>query len=91
MSIPFRGRDVSPARKEPSDPVRPGRAAPGSTPNWAERMHSAPTRHEAITRNLNTWSSYKSWAERMRSTWQGDAEREAPQERNSGGYRPPNH
>ena len=91
MSAPFRGRDVFPARKEPSDPVRPARTPSASFPNWDERMHSAPARHEAITRNLNTWSSYKSWAERMRSTWQEDAERDPPQERNSGDDRPPKH
>jgi hypothetical protein len=27
-------------------------------------------RQAAITRNLHTWSNYKSWAEKVRSTWE---------------------
>jgi hypothetical protein len=27
-------------------------------------------RHAAITNNLNNWSSYKSWVEKMRRTWE---------------------
>jgi hypothetical protein len=26
-------------------------------------------RHAAITNNLNNWSSYKSWVEKIRGTW----------------------
>jgi hypothetical protein len=26
-------------------------------------------RHAAITNNLNDWSSYKNWVEKMRGTW----------------------
>ena len=28
------------------------------------------TRHAAITRNLYSWSNYKSWADKMRHDWQ---------------------
>lgn len=37
--------------------------------NWTERMQRARGRHAAITRNLYTWSSYKNWAERVKSDW----------------------
>jgi hypothetical protein len=26
-------------------------------------------RHAAITRNLYTWSSYKTWADKVRTSW----------------------
>ena len=48
-----------------------GPAAPGEPyPEWLDRMQRARARHAAITRNLNTWSSYKSWADRMRESWE---------------------
>ncbi|MGH8220183.1 MAG: hypothetical protein ACREUT_16710 [Steroidobacteraceae bacterium] len=40
--------------------------------NWLDRMQRARARHAAITRNLHTWSNYKSWAERVKDSW--DAE-----------------
>lgn len=30
------------------------------------------TRHAAITRNLNTWTNYKNWAEKVRNSWDND-------------------
>ena len=33
---------------------------------WLEHMQRTRTRHAAITRNLYTWSNYKSWADKMR-------------------------
>jgi hypothetical protein len=27
------------------------------------------SRHAAITNNLNNWSSYKNWVEKIRGTW----------------------
>lgn len=41
-------------------------------PDWLDRMQRARGRHAAITRNLNTWSSYKSWADRMRESWEDE-------------------
>jgi hypothetical protein len=32
-------------------------------------MQRARARQAAITRNLYTWSNYKSWAEQVRSSW----------------------
>ena len=36
---------------------------------WLDRMQRARARHAAITKNLYTWSNYKSWADRMRDSW----------------------
>jgi hypothetical protein len=38
-----------------------------NVPKNAERIRG---RHSAITNNFNNWRSYKSWAERIRSTWE---------------------
>jgi hypothetical protein len=48
--------------------------------NWLDRAHagSAPanqpanSRHAAITRSLNSWSNYKSWTDKVRSSWDKD-------------------
>jgi len=39
---------------------------------WLEHMQRSRTRHAAITRNLYSWSNYKSWADKMRSSWKSD-------------------
>ena len=39
---------------------------------WLEHMQRTRTRHAAITRNLYTWSNYKSWADKMRIDWKDD-------------------
>jgi hypothetical protein len=33
-------------------------------------------RHSAITRNLHSYASYKSWAEKMRTAWEPDKDPE---------------
>jgi hypothetical protein len=40
---------------------------------WLEHMQRSRTRHAAITRNLYTWSNYKSWADKMRTDWKDDS------------------
>lgn len=45
----------------PSNRKPPGAAFPGRP--------VANSRHAAITRNLRNYASYKSWAEKMRSSW----------------------
>ncbi len=70
MSSTDRGRGSAPDnQKEP--PSGEGSAADPAEPfpDWHDRMQRARARHAAITRNLNTWSSYKSWADRMRESW----------------------
>lgn len=42
--------------------------------DWlVERTERSRPRHAAITRNLQTWSSYKSWAEQVRESWEPGA------------------
>ena len=36
-----------------------------------------PARHAAITRNLQNYASYKSWAEKMRTSWESDKDPDA--------------
>ena len=51
-------------------------AAPSGTEayaRWLEHMQRTRTRHAAITRNLYTWSNYKSWADKMRIDWKDDS------------------
>lgn len=51
------------------------RPAPGSSElyaEWAARMQRGRGRHAAISRNLNTWSSYKNWTEKVRQSWESD-------------------
>ncbi|HXZ54045.1 MAG TPA: hypothetical protein VEH03_01150 [Burkholderiales bacterium] len=72
MSSSNRSRDdVSADHEEP--------AAQGGSPTggadayatWLDRMQRARARQAAITRNLYTWSNYKSWADQVRDSWQG--------------------
>ena len=69
MSSSNRSRDDAPAGQEP--------AASGANPpggdayaTWLDRMQRARARQAAITRNLYTWSNYKSWADQVRDSWQ---------------------
>jgi hypothetical protein len=39
---------------------------------WAARMQRGRGRHAAISRNLNTWSSYKNWSDKVRQSWVSD-------------------
>jgi hypothetical protein len=39
---------------------------------WAARMKRGRGRHAAISRNLNTWSNYKNWSEKVRQSWESD-------------------
>ncbi len=70
MSSSFRERGVPPAAaREQTTGKGAGVSSPTPFPNWLERMQNVRARHDAITRNLNTWSNYKNWAERMRTNW----------------------
>ncbi|HWL62978.1 MAG TPA: hypothetical protein VNQ32_09285 [Steroidobacteraceae bacterium] len=49
--------------------------APGSAEHfaeWSARMQRGRGRHAAISRNLNTWSNYKNWSEKVRQSWESD-------------------
>ncbi len=71
MSSSNRTRDDLPAGREPapSGVTPPGGADAYAT--WLDRMQRARARQAAITRNLYTWSNYKSWADQVRDSWQG--------------------
>ncbi len=40
--------------------------------SWLERTPPSNPRHAAITRSLNSWSSYKSWSDKVRHSWDKD-------------------
>jgi hypothetical protein len=69
MSSSNRSRDEVPAGPEPAAPTSnpPGGDAYAT---WLDRMQRARARQAAITRNLYTWSNYKSWADQVRDSWQ---------------------
>jgi hypothetical protein len=79
MSSSDRGRGDTPGTRHESAPASSsaGPADPVADPysNWLDRMQRARARHAAITRNLYTWSNYKSWADRMRDSWEEDDSR----------------
>ena len=45
------------------------RAGNREAQNWLDRAQPANPRHAAITRSLYSWSSYKSWTDKVRSNW----------------------
>jgi hypothetical protein len=60
---------------KPAAPV----ATPGAAPDaasaeayarWLEHMQRTRGRHAAITRNLYTWSNYKTWAEKVKGSFE---------------------
>ncbi len=77
MSSSDRGRGTTP--NEPAATAKTPGSADAADPysNWLDRMQRARVRHAAITKNLYTWSNYKSWAEKMKDTWQDDPARPA--------------
>ncbi len=70
MGSSNRGRDEGTGGHEPAPPAAnpPGGADAYAT--WLDRMQRARARQAAITRNLYTWSNYKSWADQVRDSWQ---------------------
>jgi hypothetical protein len=73
-----------PPRKSTDPPVPPHPGVMGGTgrferlvpPRDRSRLQ-LPARHSAITRNLQNYASYKSWAEKMRISWDSDKEPDA--------------
>ena len=90
MSSTDRGRGNAPGK--PKDPPASGPAAANPAepyPEWLDRMQKARARHAAITRNLNTWSSYKNWADRMRESWDDEERQPDGTVRPTAGSKPP--
>jgi hypothetical protein len=56
-----KGPPISTARRPADPPLAPRPALP--------RARVPSGRHAAITRDLQNYASYKSWAERMRNNW----------------------
>ena len=78
MSSSDRGRGESAARR---DTTPGGTASTPTTPadpyaTWLDRMQRARTRHAAITKNLYTWSNYKTWADKVKDSWEDEGEKE---------------
>jgi predicted secreted protein len=85
MSSTDRGRGNAPI-KQKDPPSSPAAAEPAEPfPQWMDRMQRARGRHAAITRNLNTWSSYKNWADRMRESWEDEEQKPEAGTRATGG------
>ena len=60
--------DLTPSAKTPPGPAD----AADPYANWLDRMQKARARHAAITKNLYTWSNYKTWADRMKDSFEGE-------------------
>lgn len=58
----------------PTTGAKPARAGNGldSYASWLNRGQKPNGRHAAITKSLYTWSNYKSWADKVRSSWDDD-------------------
>jgi hypothetical protein len=63
-----RGRDDAPGAPREPGPNASGQGGDAYA-NWLDRMQRARARQAAITRNLYTWSNYKSWADQVRGSW----------------------
>ena len=79
MSSSDRGRGESAARRDTTTPS--GTASTPTTPadpyaTWLDRMQRARTRHAAITKNLYTWSNYKTWADKVKDSWEDEGEKD---------------
>ena len=84
-----RGSAPTQQTEPPSNgPTAPDPAEP--YPDWLDRMQRARARHAAITRNLNTWSNYKNWADRMRESWEDEEKQPQANGRGAGGNKSPN-
>jgi hypothetical protein len=63
----------TPVRPDAGKPAAPSAVAPEggaeAYARWLEHMQRSRGRHAAITRNLYTWSNYKSWADKVRTSW----------------------
>jgi hypothetical protein len=90
MSATDRTRGNLPGKQQET-PTTGGAAAANPAepyPDWMDRMQRARGRHAAITRNLNTWSSYKNWADRMRESFEDDEQQDANAPRAAGANKP---
>ncbi|MGH8294075.1 MAG: hypothetical protein ACRETZ_01025 [Steroidobacteraceae bacterium] len=91
MSSTDRGRSSAPGnQKEPPSGETPAADSAEPISDWTDRMQRTRGRHAAITRNLNTWSSYKSWADRMRECWEEEERQPEADPHGTGANKSPN-
>lgn len=69
MGSSDRGRDDAPGTQRDPAPASGPAAGTDAYASWLDRMQRARARQAAITRNLYTWSNYKSWADQVRDSW----------------------
>jgi hypothetical protein len=57
------------------EPSPMSKSTTGADPyaDWLERMQRARVRHAAITKNLQSWSNYKTWADRIKDSWEEES------------------
>jgi len=72
MGSSDRGRDNAPGTQREPAPAGSPTGGADAYANWLDRMQRARARHAAITKNLYTWSNYKSWADKMRDNWEDE-------------------
>lgn len=72
MSSSDRVRNDPAGRPEASPTGKATTAEADPYASWLDRMQRARVRHAAITKNLYTWANYKSWAERVKGSWDDD-------------------
>jgi hypothetical protein len=58
----------------PAPPVNPGSPTPEER-HWLTQSQHMNPRHAAITRGLFNWSSYKTWADKMKTGWDQDKDK----------------
>ena len=57
--------------------VRAGNPRDPQRANWLDRAQPATnSRHAAITRSLHTWSNYKNWTDKVKSTWEREKDKD---------------
>ena len=69
MSSSDGGRDDAPGTQRDPAPAGNPTGGAGAYAQWLDPAQRARARQAAITRNLYTWSNYKSWADQVRNSW----------------------
>ena len=78
MSSSDRGRGDAPGTQRDPAPSSNPTGGADAYANWLDRMQRARARQAAITRNLYTWSNYKSWADQVRDSWSNNENNTPP-------------
>ena len=85
MGSSDRGRDEAPGTQREPAPAANSPSGADAYANWLDRMQRARARQAAITRNLYTWSNYKSWADQVRDSWKATDNSSGPNGANGTG------